>query len=451
MTHYVAQLRTALPRGNTLGAEIWARRHRLLLVVLALHVPGLVAVGAVAGRPLAHQLLEVMPLIALLGVGALSRSRVVGSCAVTLGLVGGASLLVHATGGVIEAHFHYFVVLAFVALYQDWRPLLIAVAYVMVSHGAVGAVAPGSIYSHPGGAEAPWLWAVIHGGFLLAAASANVIFWKQTERQQMAAQEYYSRLYEGERAVVEQLRQAETVKSELIGVVGHEFRTPLTAIRGFARTLEARHGRMDPEAVQTCTQAIEREAKRLTRMVANLLTASEEIEPDEHDRACLSELAAAAVRDVVETTPVASRRVTQHVAADHVVRMNAAVTHQLLFNLLDNAVKFAADDSDVRVSSRRDGNAIVLEVANVGPAIGDRDRERIFDAFVQADSSDTRRYGGIGLGLHIARKIVTSYGGRIDVHCEGPLVIFRASLPAAPPSGAPRPAPAPREPSTLRG
>jgi signal transduction histidine kinase len=74
----------------------------------------------------------------------------------------------------------------------------------------------------------------------------------------------------------------------------------------------------------------------------------------------------------------------------------------------------------------------VLEVANVGSPISLLDRERIFDAFVQADSSDTRRFGGIGLGLHIVRKIVTAYGGRIGAFSDGPVVIFRVWLPPVP-------------------
>jgi signal transduction histidine kinase len=113
--------------------------------------------------------------------------------------------------------------------------------------------------------------------------------------------------------------------------------------------------------------------------------------------------------------------------------------YQLLFNLVDNAVKFAAPESDVRVTSRGEGDRIVVEVANVGTPIDPADRDRIFDAFVQGDSSSTRRHGGIGLGLHIARKIVTAYGGRIGLFGEGPVVILRAWLPRAEDSDRPAP------------
>jgi signal transduction histidine kinase len=440
MTERVDQMLAAFPRGNLLDDASWRRRHRLLLALLALHLPALLGLATVTGWPLRTAALELLPVVAGLAVGWAARRRVVRSLAVTLGLTMAATVLVHFTGGLTEAHFHYFVVLGFVALYQDWRPYLVALAYIVLGHGILGVVAPGVMYDHPDAVAQPWLWAGVHGGFVMAACAAQIVFWKQTERQEEAAYSYYTKLYEGERAVVDQLRQARDLKDQLIGVVGHEFRTPLTAIQGFARTLDARFDRMDADAVQTCTQAIEREAKRLTRMVANLLTASEELRPDVGDRCELFAAASAAVEQVVEIAPTAGRSIRVHIPRAHVVGLPEEATTQLLSNLLDNAVKFAVPDSDIRVASGRDGAMVVVEVSNVGPAITDIDRERIFDAFVQADSSDTRRYGGMGLGLHIVRKLATAYGGRVGVYGEGPLVIFRAWLPAAGPMRQPLPA-----------
>jgi signal transduction histidine kinase len=437
MSDRVDQMLAALPRGHSLGDASWAPRHRLLLCLAAAHIPGLLIVAAVTGRPLPATLVELLPVGGGIVVGLVARSRVIRAAAVTLSLVFSTSVLVHLTGGLIEAHFHYFVVLGFVALYQDWRPYLVAVAYVIVGHGLVGILFPEAMYNHPTPAGRPWVWAAVHGGFVLAASAAHVIFWKQTERQQRAAEAYYGQLYDGERAVVAQLRQAQTLKDELIGVVGHEFRTPLTTIQGFARTLDARFDRMDHEAVQACTGAIEREAKRLTRLVANLLTASEEILVGEQDSTGVAGVASMVVKEVTETSPVASRQVRVHVPPDHAVGMSPQHLHQLLYNLLDNAVKFAAPNSDVRASSRLEGGAVVVEVANVGKPISSTDRQRIFDAFVQVDSSDTRRHGGIGLGLHIANKIVTAYGGRIDTFSDGPVVIFRTWLPGTAASGRP--------------
>ena len=434
MTERVDQMLSVLPRGNSLDDHAWDRRHRLLLWLLVAHGPALLLVGGVLQRSAAELLLGIVPVLLGTTLGIVLASRFVRSSAVVLGLVGSASTLVFFTGGAPEAHFHYFVLLGFVALYQDWRPYLLTVAYLVVGNGLVAVLYPEALYRSSFAQSRPWLWAGVHGAFVLAAAVAHVLFWKHTERQQNAAEEYYAQLYAGERAVVAQLRQAQTVKDELLAVVGHEFRTPLTAIQGFARTLDARFERMDRESAQVCTQAIEREAKRLTRMVANLLATSEEITPAAGERCLVLEAAEAVVRDVAEVTPLAGRTIGVHIPPTEAVAMAPEVVQQLLFNLVDNAVKFAIAESDVRVSTRRDGDQVVLEITNVGPPVHGRDRERIFDAFVQADSSDTRRYGGLGLGLHIARRIVTAYGGRIDVYSEGPLVIFRAWLPAAPPA-----------------
>lgn len=431
MTERVEHVLSRLPRGNALDDAAWAPRHRLLLWLLAAHIPALYLAGQVTRANYPNDLALILPVAVALLVGVGRRSRLVCSIAVTLGLVYSATVLVHFTGGRTEAHFHYFVVLGFAALYQDWRPYSFAVGYVLLGHGVIGVLFPRSIYSHPEGWAQPWQWALVYGGFVLAACVAHVIFWKQTERVQAAAQSSFSKLYEGERAVVAQLRQAQRVKSELIGIVGHEFRTPLTSIQGFARTLEARHDRMDDDAVRTCTQAIEREAKRLTRMVANVLAASEEIVPAESDACSLAPVAADVAAEVTETMPTAADIVRVHVADEHVVRMRAEHAHHLLFSLLDNAVKFAVPESDVRLTTRREADMVVVEVTNVGSPISPAEREQIFEAFVQGDSSDSRRYGGMGLGLHIARTIVEAYGGRIAAYSEGPLVIFRAWLPRA--------------------
>lgn len=433
MTERVEQVLAALPRGNSLDDAAWRRRHRMLLWFLAAHVPVLLVVGAATGRRLEDMLLELLPIGVALALGIVSRGRFARSAATTLGLVFSASVLVYFTGGLVEAHFHYFVLLGFVALYQDWRPYLLALAYVVLGHGLVGVVAPGAVYNQPLAVAHPWAWAIVHGGFVLAASAAQVMFWKQIERGQAQAHDYYARLYQGERAIVAQLRQAQTVKDQLISVVGHEFRTPLTAIQGFARTLDARSDRMGREAVQTCTQAIEREAKRMTRMVANVLAASTDLVPPPGARCDLAQVAATAVGQVVEINPVGARHVHVHIPDGPQVGLTAPHAEQLVYNLVDNAVKFAAAGSDVRVSARCEDGLAVLEVANVGPPIDEHDRERIFDAFVQADSSETRRYGGMGLGLPIARKILAAYGGAMGVYCDGPVVIARAWLPVAAP------------------
>ena len=86
---------------------------------------------------------------------------------VSVGLITSSALLVHIWGGVIEGHFHFFVMIALLALYEDWFPFLLAAAYVVVHHGLMGALDPGGVYNHSDGCEHPWKWALIHGGFVV--------------------------------------------------------------------------------------------------------------------------------------------------------------------------------------------------------------------------------------------------------------------------------------------
>ncbi|MBA2530445.1 MAG: HAMP domain-containing histidine kinase [Euzebyales bacterium] len=436
MPAVVARAFSVLPRGNSLDDRTWELRHRVLSALLIAVIPAVVAVGVVTRTHPSQLVAEVLALAAAAAVAVFARRRGLRAGAATLGLVGATAGVIHFTGGMMEAHFLYFVLLGFVALYQDWRPYLLAVGFVLVSHGILGAMEPRAVFTHSAAMDNPWRWTGIHAGLFFAACVAHVIFWKFNEREQDEARRYYGELYAGERALVEQLRETQQLKSELISVVGHEFRTPLTSISGFARTLSARIEEMDPKGARVSANAIERQAKRLTRMVANLLTASGGLDPVADARADLREVADEVISELQDLEPAAARDIMVDIPSATVVGMSEGAAYQVLFNLADNAVKFADHQTSITLGARREGDEVVVEVANVGPVIPDSERERIFEAFVQADSSETRRYGGIGLGLHIVRKVVEAHGGRVDVYCESPVVIFRVWLPAAGPVGA---------------
>jgi len=79
---------------------------------------------------------------------------------------------------VIEMHFHYFVMVGVITLYQDWWPFLIAIAYVVFQHGAGGVLVPTSVYNHQSAVDHPWQWAGIHGAFILGLSAAGIASWK---------------------------------------------------------------------------------------------------------------------------------------------------------------------------------------------------------------------------------------------------------------------------------
>ena len=189
--HMKTAVRDALPRGQTLTTEEWAARHRAMLWVLWAHVIVLPIFTLARGYSLTVSLGGALP-IALAGVaGSLPTvGRRARSVAVALGLLTASAVLVHSWNGQIEAHFHYFVMIAILALYEDWLPFGLAVLYVVIEHGAIGWIAPGTVYSHEGN---PWVWALVHGGFVLAAAAAGVVGWRLNESMRDRMKEAHQR------------------------------------------------------------------------------------------------------------------------------------------------------------------------------------------------------------------------------------------------------------------
>jgi diguanylate cyclase (GGDEF)-like protein len=167
-----------------LPAHLLERRHRMIVAVLAAHIPGLLLFGLARGYGLGHVLFDIGPVIALTVIAVLPRVplrwRMISACT---GLITCSALLVHLWGGVIEAHFHFFVMIGLLTLYQDWVPFLLAIGYVVLHHGVIGVLQPHSVYSNPQAAAHPWRWALIHGGFVLAASLTHVASWRTNEQQ----------------------------------------------------------------------------------------------------------------------------------------------------------------------------------------------------------------------------------------------------------------------------
>jgi diguanylate cyclase (GGDEF)-like protein len=173
-----------LPAGRRLTESVWRQRHRGLTMLLWGHLPALYLFALVRGHSPLSALSQVAVLLLPAGLAMTTRlSRNVRSASTSVGLVIGASLLVHLSGGAIEAHFQFFVVLAFLTLYQAWLPFGLALLYVVGEHGIVGALDPRAVYNNPAGIAHPWKWAMIHGGFVLAASLANLLSWRLTEHE----------------------------------------------------------------------------------------------------------------------------------------------------------------------------------------------------------------------------------------------------------------------------
>jgi hypothetical protein len=167
-----------------------------VLVIVWLHVAGLGAYGLYRGYSPLHLGSELAG-ISIVAVGAaMFRDRAVQASLGTLGLVLCSALLVHLSGGLIEAHFHFFIVVMVVTLYQSWVPFLLALVFVVIHHGTVGVVDPRAVYNHQAAINRPWLWAGVHGLFIAGAAAAALASWKHVEVERERAEEAAVRLHD---------------------------------------------------------------------------------------------------------------------------------------------------------------------------------------------------------------------------------------------------------------
>jgi len=171
-----------LPKGTFVSEVSWHNRHRSICALLWLHVLILPVVAMFRGETLGHALFEAV-LVGPFAAAALwpAFGRAARSTYATLGLVLSSAILTHIMGGLIEMHFHYFVVVVVVSLYQSWVPFLSAVGFVVLQHAVVGALDPMSVFNHPAALRNPLGWSVVHGAFILAQSVACLACWRVSE------------------------------------------------------------------------------------------------------------------------------------------------------------------------------------------------------------------------------------------------------------------------------
>ena len=227
------------------------------------------------------------------------------------------------------------------------------------------------------------------------------------------------------------LRELDRLKDEFIGLISHEIRTPLASIIGYVELLrEEGISRADADL---CAEVIQRNAKRLQHLVGDLLFLSQ-IQSGkmamEFQDADLAGIAASALE---ELRPEAQRKhIELALSATDVPRLvvDPIRIAQLLGNLLSNAVKFTPDGGRVEVRLRREGDQVVLAVADTGIGILAVDRERVFERFFRTAIAARHAIQGTGLGLAVAKAIVDAHHGTIAVDSdEGRGSTFTVCLP----------------------
>ncbi|WP_328291497.1 EAL domain-containing protein [Kineococcus sp. NBC_00420] len=192
-----------LPGRSHLSEPVWRVRHRWVTTVLLVHLP--ILLGWALLRHASTDTLLTLCAPALLYLAAsmdhLTRGRlplppVLASCAAAAGLMACSSFLVAVSGGYIEAHFHFFVMIPIVALYEDWAPFAVAAGIVLLEHGVVGTLWPHKVYGHAAmHSEHPWLFAAIHAGFVIAACLGSLTAWTLSERARTTQERLLEQLH----------------------------------------------------------------------------------------------------------------------------------------------------------------------------------------------------------------------------------------------------------------
>jgi DNA-binding response OmpR family regulator/signal transduction histidine kinase/CHASE3 domain sensor protein len=230
------------------------------------------------------------------------------------------------------------------------------------------------------------------------------------------------------------LRAVERLKSDFVALVSHELRTPLTAIQGCVQSLLA-GGEADPTRTREFLRIIAEQGDRLQELIDNLLSLSqveagalrlrrELAQPEQLIQGVLRQL-----RDRLSRLRLQSA-IEPGLPA---VSADPRRIEQVLFNLLDNARKFAPPGSVITIHAVQDNDTVTIGVRDQGPGVPAAERERIFDRFYQLEQPSTRNVGGSGLGLAICKAIVEAHGGRIWVaQASGGGADFVFSLPAMP-------------------
>jgi PAS domain S-box-containing protein len=246
----------------------------------------------------------------------------------------------------------------------------------------------------------------------------------RAEEGRRIAEEHQTRtqaLAESLRRARDRAEESTRLKDEFLATVSHELRTPLNAILGWSRMLRA--GSLDADKVSRAIDSILRNAISQNQIIDDLLDVSRIIAGQlrlDVDVLEINQIVAAAV-DVVRPAAEA-KGVELQVLLDPeagAIRGDAGRLQQVLWNLLNNAVKFTPRAGTVTVTLRRESSAIRIEVSDTGKGIAPEFMARLFDRFTQEDAGISRTTGGLGLGLAIVKHLVELHGGTVAAHSAG--------------------------------
>ena len=259
------------------------------------------------------------------------------------------------------------------------------------------------------------------GGKLLGVVTLHSLFPRQWSESDIALIEaaarevsialHHANLYSTAVETAKRFQELDQLRSDFLSMVSHELRSPMTVVAGIAHLLRWRGERLKPNEKDELLVSLEREARRLGRLVSEFL----DMEAIDHGRILLNrepidlrELAAEAAMDAGHST----RTRIMSDKGDPIVLVDADRVKQVLLNLLTNAAKYSAENEPVTVNIAPADDEVVVSVGDRGPGIPEEEMTHLFERFVRL-SPTVKRVPGSGVGLYVSRMIVELHGGRI--------------------------------------
>jgi PAS domain S-box-containing protein len=240
----------------------------------------------------------------------------------------------------------------------------------------------------------------------------------EAERQNVAAER--ERLLESERAARTEAERANRVKDEFVAMVSHELRTPLNAILGWTHLI-SKH-RDDRDILGRGLDVIARNTRVQAQLISDLLDMSRIVSGKLRltiEKVEMKPLVEVAIDTLQQSADAKRIAIQREIEATNAIAGDPARMQQIIWNLLSNAVKFTPAGGTIVVALRQRNVDVELTVTDTGVGIRPEFLPHIFERFEQGNPSITRRFGGLGLGLAIARHLVELHGGTIDAQSEG--------------------------------
>ena len=462
------QLLDGLPLGNSLSPEAFHARHRLAKLVglglLALLL--LLSIGSESG--VGHSLLEIVPLMAALVVAHRAKTEMLAALAGSASLMFASAGLVHATDGLIESHFLFFVLLPLIALYQDLRAFLLAIGFVLFHHAVIGMLMPEAVYNHPEAIENPMKYGALHAVYVAGLVLVLIVEWNFSEEAQQLAERRLREL-ETTQAELVQAQKLESV-GQLAAGIAHEINTPMQYIGDNTTFLKNTVVRLlkiaEAAEVASGPDASVEDRERLAELVAkSKLPMLVERAPKAADDALTgvenvsrivaamkrfshpgsAELAPVDLNDSIATTLTVCRNEWKY-AADVVtvygdvptVQGHLGELNQVWLNMIVNAAHALVERHGDRkgtitiTTDAPDADHVRVTIADDGAGIAQEHLDRVLDPFFT-----TKEVGkGTGQGLAIAHQVITNgHHGTLTVDSTKNVgTTFTITLPTQPPT-----------------